>query len=76
MARGKAVQSLDHAVQKLGMPPAAVLHVGDDRLMDVRGAQAAGLSALLLKRTARAAKAGQITSLGELCGSGEVGLQS
>jgi len=66
----------EHAVQKLGLPPAAVLHVGDDRLMDVRGAQAAGLSALLLKRTARAAKAGQITSLGELCGSGEMGLQS
>lgn len=66
----------DHAIQKLGLPPSAVLHVGDDRSMDVRGAQAAGLSALLLKRTAGTARAGQITSLAELCGSGEVGQHS
>jgi putative hydrolase of the HAD superfamily len=66
----------EHAVQTLELPPAAVLHVGDDRLMDVGGAQAAGLSALLLNRTARAAKEGRITSLEELCGSGEVDLQS
>jgi putative hydrolase of the HAD superfamily len=64
------------AVQKLGLPSAAVLHVGDDRSMDVRGAQAAGLSALLLKRTARTARSGQIISLAELCGLGEAGLQS
>jgi putative hydrolase of the HAD superfamily len=62
----------EHAVRKLGLPPAAILHVGDDRSMDMRGAKAAGLSGLLLKRTARTARAGQITSLAELCGSGEV----
>jgi putative hydrolase of the HAD superfamily len=56
-----------HAVQKLGLPPEAVLHVGDSLSMDVRGARAAGLSALLLQRTAGAAKAGQIKSLQELC---------
>ena len=35
-----------HAVRKLGLPPEAVLHVGDNLSMDVRGAQAAGLSRL------------------------------
>lgn len=63
------------AVHQLGLPPDAVLHVGDDRLMDVRGAQAAGLSALLLHRTARTARAGLITSLRELGGSSEASLQ-
>ncbi len=64
------------AARKLGLPPEAVLHVGDDRSMDMRGARAAGLSALLLNRTARVVRAGQIKSLRELCGQGEVGLQS
>ena len=56
-----------HAVRRLGLPPEAVLHVGDSHFMDVRGAQAAGLSALRLERTAGAAKADQIRSLLELC---------
>lgn len=56
-----------HAVHELGLPPEAVLHVGDSRSMDVCGARAAGLSALLLKRTASGARAGQIESLRELC---------
>jgi putative hydrolase of the HAD superfamily len=56
-----------HAARKLGLPAKAVLHVGDSMFMDVRGARAAGLSALLLKRTASVAKAGQIKSLLELC---------
>lgn len=66
----------EHAVQKLGLPPEAVLHVGDDQSMDLRGARAAGLSALLLNRTARVARPGQIKSLRELAREGEVGLQS
>ena len=57
-----------HAVRKLGLPPEAVLHVGDDLSMDVRGARAAGLAALLLRRAAGVARAGQIKSLRELCG--------
>jgi putative hydrolase of the HAD superfamily len=57
----------DHAVRKLGLPPETVLHVGDSLSMDVRGAQAAGLSALRLNRAAGVAKAGQIKSLRELC---------
>jgi putative hydrolase of the HAD superfamily len=61
-----------HAVRELGLPPEAVLHVGDSLSMDVRGAQAAGLLALLLKRGAGATKAGQIKSLQELCGSPEL----
>ena len=57
----------EHAVHRLGLPPEAVLHVGDSPPMDVRGARAAGLSALLLKRTPGAARVGQIKSLQELC---------
>jgi putative hydrolase of the HAD superfamily len=56
-----------HALRRLALPADAVLHVGDSLSMDVRGARAAGLSALLLKRTASVAKAGQIKSLLELC---------
>lgn len=56
-----------HAVRLLGLPPEAVLHVGDSLLMDVRGARAAGLSALRLNRATGAARAGQIESLRELC---------
>jgi putative hydrolase of the HAD superfamily len=56
-----------HAVRKLGLPAEAVLHVGDSMSMDVRGARAAGLSALLLKRGAATARTGQIKSLLELC---------
>ena len=56
-----------HALRRLGLPPEAVLHVGDSLSMDVRGARAAGLSALLLKRRAATAKTGQIKSLLELC---------
>ena len=55
------------AVRRLGLRPEAILHVGDSLPMDVRGARAAGLSALLLQRTAGAVKAGQIKSLRELC---------
>jgi len=57
----------EHAVQRLGLPPEAVLHVGDSLPMDVRGARAAGLSALLLKRATGVARVGQIESLRELC---------
>lgn len=64
------------AARKLELPTEAILHVGDDRSMDVRGARAAGLSALLLKRGAREGKTGQITSLAGLCGPGEIRLQS
>ena len=56
-----------HTVRRLGLPTEAVLHVGDSMSMDVRGAQAAGLSALLLKREAATARRGQIKSLLELC---------
>jgi putative hydrolase of the HAD superfamily len=56
-----------HAVRKLGLPAGAVLHVGDSLSMDVRGARAAGLSALLLKRGAATARTGQVKSLLDLC---------
>ena len=55
------------AIRELGVPPEAVLHVGDDLSMDVRGARAAGLCALRLKRGGATARAGIIKSLRELC---------
>jgi putative hydrolase of the HAD superfamily len=55
------------AARRLGVAPESVLHVGDDLSLDVRGARAAGLSALLLRRGIGAARAGTIRSLRELC---------
>jgi putative hydrolase of the HAD superfamily len=66
----------EHAVRKLGLPAGAVLHVGDSLAMDVRGARAAGLRALLLQRAAGAARLGRIKSLRELCGSRGEGHQA
>ena len=57
----------ERAARALRLSPEAILHVGDDVSLDVRGARAAGLAALLLRRRAGAAKAGQIKSLRELC---------
>jgi FMN phosphatase YigB (HAD superfamily) len=39
-----------HALSRLGVEPAAALHVGDGRLEDVEGAVAAGMKALHLTR--------------------------
>src|ERR1039457_2396788 len=58
----------EQAIHKLGLPPDAVLHVGDSLAMDVRGARAAGLRALLLQRAGGMGRAGQIKSLRALCG--------
>ena len=51
------------AVRKLGLSPAAVLHVGDSAREDVAGARAAGLRAVLLDRHGVAQAGEQITSL-------------
>lgn len=40
------------AVKMLGVPAAAILHVGDNFEMDVQGARAAGLNAVQIKREA------------------------
>ena len=56
-----------HAVRRLGVPPEAILHVGDDVSMDVQGARAAGLSSILLNRRGGVARPDQINSLSELC---------
>jgi putative hydrolase of the HAD superfamily len=50
----------------LGVSPAEVLHVGDDPVDDLGGAEAFGMRALLLDRTGRVP--GSITSLLELPG--------
>ena len=54
---------------RLGVSPAEALHIGDSPRDDVEGAEAAGLSALLLDRDDRHADAPRrIRSLGEVTG--------
>ena len=53
------------ALDRLSLPPARVLHVGDRRRHDLEGAQAAGLRALLLDRTGAA---GDLSTLSDLPG--------
>ena len=48
----------EHAVRKLGLPPGAILHVGDSLAMDVRGARAAGLRPCCCAATAGARRTG------------------
>ncbi len=55
----------EHAARKLGVPPAAILHVGDHAREDVAGAQAAGFAALEIDRRGKSAP-GRLTSLREL----------
>ena len=43
------------ALERLGVEPALCVHVGDDPVTDVAGAEAAGISAVLLDRSGRAA---------------------
>ncbi|MGV3618577.1 MAG: HAD family hydrolase [Fimbriimonas sp.] len=50
-------------LDRLGVAPEAALHIGDNPLDDVEGAQAAGMRAVLIDRTG--ATAGAITSLRE-----------
>ena len=54
------------AATLLGLPPQAILHVGDSVEMDVVGAQNAGFRALHLRREAPRSHPGQIGSLSEL----------
>ncbi|HEY5910176.1 MAG TPA: HAD-IA family hydrolase, partial [Verrucomicrobiae bacterium] len=51
------------AARALALPPATILHVGDSRESDFRGARAAGLQALLLKRGGGRVRPGEIRSL-------------
>lgn len=55
-----------HALQQLGLPSEAVLHVGDSPMEDVTAAEHAGLKALLIDRRAGASTPGTIRSLAEL----------
>jgi putative hydrolase of the HAD superfamily len=54
------------ACQRAGQPPAAVLHVGDQHDLDLEGARAAGMQALLVDRSAAAPSGAVIRSLAEL----------
>ena len=55
----------EHAVRRLGVPAANVLHVGDNVGEDVKGAGEAGLQALLIDRMGGGGE-GRIGSLAEL----------
>jgi putative hydrolase of the HAD superfamily len=54
------------ALDRLGVSPGDVVHVGDRQADDVEGAHAAGIRALLLDRTAARSMAGVIRALDEL----------
>jgi putative hydrolase of the HAD superfamily len=45
-----AREPFQRATEQFGLPPAAILHVGDSRDADVAGARQAGMSAILLDR--------------------------
>jgi len=64
-----AREIFEHAVLSLGVPPNAVLHVGDSVSEDFEGACQAGLKSLLLNRGRSSVVAGGIGSLDELRGS-------
>ena len=55
-----------HAARSLGLPPSAILHVGDDWEADVRGARAAGFAARWLDRRDGKGRRQHIASLLEL----------
>lgn len=57
------------AVERLGLPSSAILHVGDSWDEDVRGARAAGLRALHIERNKQAVDANSISSLNALMDS-------
>jgi putative hydrolase of the HAD superfamily len=55
-----------HAAAKMGVPPQAVLHVGDSFEMDVEGARAAGFHAVQIHRTAEPPTVNEVRSLRQL----------
>jgi putative hydrolase of the HAD superfamily len=70
---GKPDERIFHAAaQAVGVPPEAVLHVGDDPEMDVLGGLQAGMQTAWLNRTGRdwahtALPHAQVTDLAQLC---------
>jgi len=54
------------AAALLGLAPELILHVGDSATGDVAGAEAAGMAALLLDRSASASSTAGLSSLGGL----------
>jgi HAD superfamily hydrolase (TIGR01509 family) len=57
----------ERAAERLGLPPAQIVHVGDNPVADVAGAKAAGMRAILLGgQPASVLPDAQITTLAEL----------
>lgn len=54
------------ALERLGLPPGMVLHVGDSTTEDVAGARTSGMHARLIQRHAPPVAGEQVRSLGEL----------
>ena len=55
----------EQTLKKLGLPASALVHVGDSLAEDVDGAEAAGITAIMIQRNGRKA-ANSIGNLGEL----------
>jgi putative hydrolase of the HAD superfamily len=56
----------EHAAAKLGLPPKAILHVGDSAEMDLRGAAAAGFQAVHLRRGVQNLQKAEIDCLSQI----------
>ena len=56
----------EHAAEKLGLPAASILHIGDSVEMDIVGATAAGFQALQIDRRAQTPATTGIHSLAEV----------
>ena len=56
----------EHAAEKLGLPAASILHIGDSLEMDIDGARAAGFQALQIHRQAETPANTDIRSLAEV----------
>ena len=54
------------AAMKLGLPPAAILHVGDSEEADIQGAKAAGFQAVRIHRNVAKSQGDTIRSLQDL----------
>lgn len=63
----------EHAAAKLGLPPGAILHVGDSYELDVLGAKAAGFHARRIRRHGDESRSDDLHSLTELSERSESG---
>jgi putative hydrolase of the HAD superfamily len=63
-----AREIFQHTAERLALPVAEVLHIGDSRAEDFDGARAVGMAALWLDRSGRSAGQGAVQTLAEVLG--------